>query len=274
VTSADPTGTGATEDTPSRRFAAAQRPGGLFGQAPNRFVRLIAFAALAAALGVYYAIASSLWDGSTWWDVAFIALVLFPAVFGLVWLALPLRTAPHIQLFLVGLGFAAAAAALHAADLIALSSFAKLGATTILAFWFLRYFESVVWVALVAALVPWVDIYSVFWGPTSHLIEHPGGVAALSFAFRFPGEDNYATLGIPDLLFFALFLAAAARFRLRVAAAWVAMITLLGATIALAVWLDLRGLPALPALSLGFLAPNADRIWRTAQQVRFAAEES
>jgi hypothetical protein len=97
-------------------------------------------------------------------------------------------------------------------------------------------------------------------------------VAALSFAFRFPGEHNYATLGIPDLLFFALFLAAAARFRLRVAATWIAMILLLGATIALAVWLDLRGLPALPALSLGFLAPNADLIWRTAERLRLAGD--
>jgi hypothetical protein len=231
-------------------------------------VRGAGFAALLVALAVYYAVADSLWDGSTWWDVAFISLVLFPGVFGLVWFVLPLRRAPELHLLLLGLACVVLAATFGAADLTALASFAKLGATTALAFWFLGYFESVVWVSLVAALVPWVDIYSVFWGPTSKLIEHPGGVSALSFAFRFPGENNYATLGVPDLLFFALFLAAAGRFHLRVAATWIAMIGLLAATIALAVWLDLRGLPALPALSLGFLLPNIDLIGRRARELK------
>ena len=35
-----------------------------------------------------------------------------------------------------------------------------------------------------------------------------------------------------------------------------------GATMALAVYFDLSGLPALPLLSLGFLLPNADLLWR------------
>jgi len=34
-----------------------------------------------------------------------------------------------------------------------------------------------------------------------------------------------------------------------------------GATLALAVWLDLSGLPALPLLALGFLVANGDLIW-------------
>ena len=234
--------------------------------------RFAGFAVLLAALATYYAVADLLWDGSTWWDVAFLAFGLFPAVFGLVWLALPVRTAPETVLLVVGLVLVGAAAALAAVDLTALASFAKLGATTALAFWFLGYFENVVWVSLVAALIPWVDIYSVFWGPTSKLIEHPGGVSALSFAFRFPGESDYATLGVPDLLFFALFLGAAARFGLRVAATWIAMILLLGVTIALAVWLDLRGLPARPAISLGFFVANGDLIWRQARGLRRAPE--
>ena len=36
----------------------------------------------------------------------------------------------------------------------------------------------------------------------------------------------------------------------------------LGATIALAVWGDASGLPALPAVCVGFLVPNADLLWR------------
>lgn len=230
--------------------------------------RAAAFLLLLAALAVYYAVAGYLRNVSTWWDVAFISLALFPAVFGLVWIVLPLWRAPDAHLLFLGLACVAVAVASGAAGLTALASFTKLGATTALAFWFLGYFESPVWVTLVACLIPWVDVYSVFWGPTSQLIDHPGGVSALSFAFRFPGEHNYATLGVPDLLFFGLFLAAAARFRLRVAATWGAMILLLGLTIALAVWFDLRGLPALPALSLGFVGANADLLWRAARASR------
>jgi hypothetical protein len=235
--------------------------------------RWLGLGALLVALAIYYAIAPHLWNASTWWDVAFVALVLFPAVFGLVWLALPLRRSHELHLLLVGVGSAAIAATLQAADQTSVASFFKLAATTAFAFLFLRYFESVVWIALVAVIIPLVDIYSVFWGPTSHLIKHPGGVSAFSFAFRFPGEHNYATLGVPDLLFFALFLAAAARFGLRVAPTWLAMIGLLGATIALTVWRDVAGLPALPALSIGFLVANGDRIWRSARELGLGVPE-
>jgi len=194
-------------------------------------------------------------------------------VFGLVWLALPFRRAPELHLALVGAAAVVVSAVLAATGQTAVASFTKLAATTALALWFLRYFESAVWVALVAFLVPWVDIYSVFWGPTKHLIKHPGGVSALSFAFRFPGESDYATLGVPDLLFFALFLAAAARFGLRVAPTWAGMVAFLGVTIVLAVWLDLAGLPALPALSLGYVGANADLLWVKARALRYGGAE-
>ena len=41
-----------------------------------------------------------------------------------------------------------------------------------------------------------------------------------------------------------------------------------GATIAVAVWLDLGGLPALPLLSLAFLLANGDLLWRQLRQER------
>ena len=63
-------------------------------------------------------------------------------------------------------------------------------------------------------------------------------------------------------LFFSLFLGAAARFGLRVAATWVAMTALLGATLVLTATTDVSGLPALPAICIGFLLPNADLLWR------------
>jgi hypothetical protein len=84
----------------------------------------------------------------------------------------------------------------------------------------------------------------------------------LSFAFPVPGEHAAANLGMPDLLFFALFLAAAARFGLRVYWTWIALVAALGLTIAATVWWNLNGLPALPGIAAGFLLPNADLLWK------------
>jgi len=112
-------------------------------------------------------------------------------------------------------------------------------------------------------IIPWVDAISVWRGPTKHIVTHqPELFTAFSFAFRVPGEHSTAQLGLPDLLFFALFLAATERWGLRTKLTWLAMTLSFGATMALAVWFDLAGLPALPLLSLGFLAPNADLLWR------------
>jgi hypothetical protein len=235
--------------------------------------RLGAFVALAAALAAYYAASESLPNVSTWWDVAVLALLVVPAVFGLVYAALPFWRSPLAHLALLGGAFAVAAAAFQSADLLDLASFAKLGASAAAAFIFLAVFESALWVALIAALIPWVDIYSVFWGPTSKILEHPKGVSALSFGFPVPGEHGSASLGLPDLLFFALFLGAAARFRLRVPATFVLMALSFGATTALAAWTD-RALPATPLLSIGFLLANADLLWREWRRPATPSSES
>jgi hypothetical protein len=52
------------------------------------------------------------------------------------------------------------------------------------------------------------------------------------------------------------------RFDLRPLATWLGLTGGLALTMILATWLDVSGLPALPALSLGFLVPNADLLWR------------
>jgi hypothetical protein len=218
-------------------------------------------AALLAALLVYYETSSHWWDAGLWWDVAWIALVLMPAVFALVYFALPFRTSRG--LLAVGLAFAVLAAVLTVADFDVFANFARLGATTFLGFWFLDYFETVAWVVIVAAIIPWVDAYSVWRGPTKQIVAHHEHIfSVLSFAFPVPGEHAAANLGVPDLLFFALFLAAAARFGLRVVPTWIVLVAALGGTIALTVWLDLSGLPALPGIAIGFLLPNADLLWR------------
>ncbi len=166
-------------------------------------------------------------------------------------------------LFLVGASFAVLAALLTLAGADAAANFAKLFAVTAIGFWFLRWFETAAWVVLVAVIIPWVDAYSVWRGPTKHILAHQRELFTnLSFAFPIPGEHASANLGLPDLLFFSVFLAASARFRLRPGWTWLALTASFGTTMALVVAFDLTGLPALPLLSIAFLAPNADLLWR------------
>ncbi len=223
--------------------------------------RSTAVLAVFGLLVVYYETSSHLWRAGTWWDVAWLVLVLIPAVFSLVLLALPLRDARG--LLPVGLAFVVLAAVLTYADADVFANFARLAATALLGWFFLSYFETVSWVVIVACIIPWVDAYSVWRGPTKHIIaNHAHVFDVLSFAFPVPGEHVAANLGVPDLLFFSLFLAASARFGLRVLATFVALLAGLGVTIAATVYFDLSGLPALPGLAVGFLLPNLDLLVR------------
>jgi hypothetical protein len=231
------------------------------GGAPSLLGRAGAFAALLGVLLAYYALVGHLWEASLWWDIAWLAFALIPAVFGLVGLALPLRRGRG--LIAAALAFGALAAVCHLASLEIPGNFAKLAAMTLFAWWFLTFFEALSWVVGVACVIPFVDAYSVWRGPTKHIVENQRDVfTTLSIAFPVPGGDGAANLGLPDVLFFALFLAASARFGLRVAWTWVGMAAGVGATMALAVGLDVGGLPALPLISAGFLLPNADLLWR------------
>ena len=234
--------------------------------------RLAAFAVLVLALAAYYAWHRDVVDLSKWWDVAFLALCLIPAIFALVYLALPFRESR----WLLGLAavFLVLVVLFEWADLDSLSSFAKLALMTCLGFWFLDYFESVLWVALVALIIPWVDAISVWRGPTGHIVEEePGLFDRVAFEFPHPGEPSAAMLGPPDLLFFALFLGAAARWNLRVGWTFVALTLSLGATLVIGVVWESVGLPALPGLAFGFLIPNADLLWREFQKWRQGRRE-
>lgn len=225
--------------------------------------RVVAFVALAAALGVYYATHESWFSLTLWRDLAWLAFVLIPAVFALVWLALPLRARPLPQLFAVAVACGVAAVLLEWAGASILANFAKLATMTFVGWSFLWLFEELSWVVLVACIIPWVDAYSVFRGPTKEITQHHEHVFfSLSFEFPVPGSAGAARLGLPDLLFFALFLGAAARWGLRTGWTWLCLTASIGGTMALATWLDVDGLPALPLLAVGFLLPNADLLWR------------
>ena len=212
-------------------------------------------------VAAYSAGAEYLWHARLGLDVTFLVVAVIPVTLLVIWLALPYLGARG--LLPVGLALAVLAVGFHFAELDVLFNLAKLYALVALGFWFLSFFETVAWAVLVAAVIPAVDALSVWRGPTGHIVENePGVFEDVSVAFRIPGEGSTANLGPPDILFFAVFLGAAERFGLRVAATWVAMTTLLGVTLVLAATTDVAGLPALPAICIGFLVDNIDLIWR------------
>jgi hypothetical protein len=233
-------------------------------------VRVAPLLALVLALTAYDAWAEHLPNVSTSWDVIFIGLVLIPATFVLLLLALPFReelTSRRLLVLVVGLAAITILLELAGADPIANQT--KFVAVALLGWWFLQFFESVGLVLLVAILITPVDIFSVARGPTKHIVEQqPQVFDALSIAFPVLGERSSAQLGLPDVLFFSLFLAATARFALRTLSTWVAMALSFGTTLALAVWTDVTGLPALPLLSAGFVLVNADLIWKALRDRR------
>jgi len=233
-------------------------------------VRVAPLLALVLALTAYDAWAEHLPNVSTSWDVVFIGLVLIPATFVLLLLALPFReelTSRRLLVLVVGLAAITILLELAGADPIANQT--KFVAVALLGWWFLQFFESVGLVLLVAILITPVDIFSVARGPTKHIVEQqPQVFDALSIAFPVLGESSSAQLGLPDVLFFSLFLAATARFTLRTLSTWVAMTLSFGTTLALAVWTDVTGLPALPLLSAGFVLVNADLIWKALRNRR------
>jgi len=223
--------------------------------------RVAALLILLAALFAWFEAAPHMDPLGVWQSVAVVSLVVMPAMFGLVWFALPLCRETR-WLLVSFLGLVGIALVCGALDWQVPANFAKFGAVTCVGWLFLKAFEELSWVVLVALAVPWVDAYSVWRGPTHSITEHHAGVfTKLSIAFVVPG-GNEARLGITDVLFFAVFLGATVRFRLRPFATWLLMVACLGVTITLTTYWAGGGLPALPALSIGFLIANGDLLWR------------
>jgi hypothetical protein len=226
-------------------------------------VRAAAVLGVLLVLAVYYGISESLPGLPEWGDVAFLALGLMPLTLLLVFLALPLSSSALRDLAIAAASFVALAVVLELADLDIAANFVKIAAVVSVAWWFLGFFEALSWVLLVALLIIPVDSFSVARGPTKEIVENqPQVFDALSIAFPLPGQHSSAQLGLPDFLFFSLFLGAAQRFGLRVGWTWLTMALSFGATLALAVAFNVAGLPALPLLSVAFILTNADLIWR------------
>lgn len=232
--------------------------------------RTTALAALLALLVAYGAGARHFPGLPSGLDAVFHALVVFPAFAAAIWLALPLSRTGTKSLIVLALAAGVLAIGLTLLDVGSVANVAKLACYALFGFWFLTLFEELWWITLVAVLVPWVDIWSVAAGPTEYVVEErPGIFENVAISFPSPGETATVNLGPPDVVFFALFLAAAGRFRLRVALTWIAMTACLAVTLALVwSWESVAGLPALPGVCLGFLLPNADLVWRDVRNVR------
>jgi len=217
------------------------------------------FGALAAAVLAWFLAAPHLPGLSLWWDIVLVSFVVMPATLLLVLWALPLWNRRWLPvgagvLALAAFGFAEAGWGLP-------ENFAKLFAAVFAGWAFLILFERLSWVVIVACVIPLVDAVSVWRGPTHSITTHHFHVYLdVAIAFLVPA-GRAAYLGPPDVLFYALFLAATVRWGLRVGWTWIATTFMYGITIVIANAIDVGGLPALPFLSFGFLVANADLLW-------------
>lgn len=143
-----------------------------------------------------------------------------------------------------------------------LANVVKIVAAAALGMWIATELEKLSWIVIVAAVSAVVDIASVAAGPTKALIDQgPVVVGYFTVAvtwFGYTYAEAYTGLGVSDVIFFALYLSAARRFGLRVGWSAVAMVVSFLVTIAAAMWWT--ALPALPLLSVAFLAVNVDRL--------------
>ena len=224
------------------------------------YLRVGAFVVLLAGVVTWSAVAPHVSHVGLWPAVAIISSAVMPATLGLIYLALPLWS--RRWMILAAALFGVAAVLTWRADARLASNFAKLAAYTCAGWAFLRLFEELSWVVIVAAIIPFVDAISVAAGPTNQIVNHhPEVYSAVAVAFLAPG-GGAADLGPPDILFFALFLASTARWNLRTGWTWLAMTGMYALTLVTVNAVDVNGLPALPFLSAGFLLANGDLLWK------------
>ncbi|MFQ5427220.1 MAG: hypothetical protein ACE5EV_09075, partial [Gaiellales bacterium] len=119
-------------------------------------VRAAALLILLVALAAYYAASDRLPDLSLWQEVAFMGAVVFPAMFGLVGLALPWRRSRWLGAVVLVLG--GLTAVLELAGLATAANFTKFAAVAGAGWWVLRFFDHAGWVLLVAALIVPIDL--------------------------------------------------------------------------------------------------------------------
>ena len=196
-------------------------------------------------------------------DIMVSSAIVLTAVAALVWGMLPLRALGR-RLPLVALAALPPAVLFVWLSWAPAANVAKVVFAAALGIWIAAELERVSWVVLVAVVSAAVDIVSVAVGPTKAILdEGPVVVGYFVVAVTWAGytyAEAFTGLGVSDVIFFSLYLAAAQRFGLRTGWSAVAMVASFLGTIAMAMWWT--ALPALPLLSLAFLAVNADLLYR------------
>jgi hypothetical protein len=196
-------------------------------------------------------------------DIMLSSAIVLAAVAVLVWSMLPLSALGR-RLPLVSLAALPCAAFFVWIGWVPAANVAKVVFAAALGIWIAGELERLSWIVIVAAVSAAVDIVSVAAGPTKAILaKGPVVVGYFTLTVTWAGysyDEAFTGLGVSDLLFFALYLGAAKRFRLRVGWSAAAMVVSFLGTIALAMWWT--ALPALPLLSVAFLAVNADLIVR------------
>ena len=167
--------------------------------------------------------------------LAYVALVALPAAVVLVWLGWP---AP--------------------------ANVAKVVGAAALGLWIALELERPSWIVIVAVVSAAVDIFSVAAGPTKAILaKGPLVVGYFTVVVTWAGysvAEAFTGLGVSDVVFFALYVGAARRFGLRAGWSTAAMTASFLATVTAAMYWT--ALPALPLLSVAFLAVNGDLLWR------------
>jgi hypothetical protein len=226
--------------------------------------RVLAFVALSIAVGTWFAAAPRIDAIGLWPTVVVVSAGVLPGTFLLVYVALPLSRVRWSVLVLFALALGLLAFGYSEAGWALAANFAKLWAEVFAGWAFLYLFYEVSLVVLIAMIIPIVDAVSVFTpgAPTHEIVKsHISIYNDVAVVFVGP-HGGAASLGPPDILFYAVFLGAAARFNLRPGWTWLATTGLYAASFPIEIATHQDGLPALPFLSLGFLAANADLLWR------------
>lgn len=143
-----------------------------------------------------------------------------------------------------------------------LESLAKVVFATAAGLWIGLLLSSVGQILVIAVLIILVDFYSVFAGPTRKMVES-GGPWLDYLTIKLPvfGAPAASMIGLSDIIFFSIFVCCTLTYRLRRAATALAMTASFIVTMVAGISLD-TGVPALPLLSLSFLAANADILYR------------
>ena len=117
-------------------------------------------------------------------------------------------------------------------------------------------------IVLISGLIIVVDFYSVFLGPTRHLLQS-GSSWIDYFTINLPvfGAPDASKIGVSDLIFFSLFLACTLTYRLRRITTALTMTASFIGTMIAGVSLNM-GVPALPLLSVAFMLSNGDVLYR------------